>query len=311
MNLQVVIPFVSLLVLAVGLGIWQVAFVHARGALRSLFEMLDLLVFAAIIVTIIRLTALGYGERHIDYTLAVAGAFVASAPITSGVGRLRVPAALVFGAVFAVAFPFVTRLLEFPPLPIGAAMLGVLVVLGARHERDQLTEWQPAFAGALIVLLGLAMNDAVRFAVPPQDLLYLALTAAIGLVTAAPFAWLARGNRLTHLLAGGIAAALVSWTAEAARPEALLAAAVAGFLTGLIAFGLGRLKLDDATGSTSAFLGAGAASFLAPVRFSSSGYLHSLPANIAWHTGIVVVSSIAGFLLALLLQITIGLRRSE
>lgn len=298
MTREIAFSLLSIPVLALGLGIWQVAFFREKSALRSLFEMIDLLVLTLLVVLIAR--SLGH-TRQVDLSLAVLNAFILSVPLTSGAGRLRVPVALILGTLFAVALAVVPLSLPAWPLAMGAAMLGVLFVLGARRRPGYATEWQPATGGMLCIFIGLALNDLAVPGVEPAALGRTALGAVIGLAAAVPLAWLARSNRLGIVLAGGLAAWI---TADIlAQRESWLIPALAGLATSALAVLLARAKLDDATGATSAMLGAGSVGAFFMVHAETNSTL--------WFLVWLISSFVIGFVIALLLQAAIGLRGEE
>ena len=312
MNVQLAIQSLAFALIAAGLGLWQVGFVRERGLWRTVAVSGALLSLAVLVVSTVLVLIGIYAIDRVKISFAVALATIAAAAITSGAGRLRLMPALLLTAAFAAALPSLISVMVsshpaifFGPLASGSAAIGMLAVLGQRgRETRQSNPWIAA-AGVPAFLIGLALLGADT--TDAKWPLYFTLVIAAGLIAAAPLAWLLRGRNPNLLIPAAVAAGLVGTTADTARPEALACAAAAGALTCLIGALLNRLKIDDATGAASAFVAAGAAWMLVPTQFDLP-YLPHLLGNALLLGAALVICVIAGFLLALLLQVTIGLR---
>jgi ammonia channel protein AmtB len=247
-------------------------------------------------------------------------AFTVTAVAASDVGRTRAPAfallVIALGGALATAQLVADWSASLTFIAGSCAGLGGLFVLGARarmpSDKISAVGRLAAILGMLALLIGWGLVWIATGIEPMFVVRALGPAAGAAFIAASTISFLFGRRGLSRNLDQGLLGALAGMLAISSalylRWDPVIAGAAAGTLSALFAGAFARLKLDDASGFVAALLACGLVRIILPeILAGDREALSHLPESI----GVIVLCAfLFGFLLALLLQVTIGLRPS-
>jgi hypothetical protein len=312
--LELIRPIAYGALLALAYACLESGFVRGRTLTRALLEnaILMAVAYAATALTYMLFTQSLSGPYA---TVGLLNASSVSGAATGFSGRIRFTGRALWVAVASCAL--MSLMFAAPgPLPFmmpiwaGAGTLGGLVVLGARPRAE--TPGPLGYAVLFSVLGCSGYLIGQRFLLPltlrgPSDVAL--LLAAIGV--ALPLAWLFRGRRVVIAVAAVVGSSFCANYAASGFSDWIaptLQGAAIGGIVAVLSVLLDRSRIDDATGIATGLLAMAIAFVLWPDDFSFAGLAARLnnPLAFGW-----ILSIFFGFFLALVLQITIGLRAPD
>lgn len=305
------------LLMVLGIGLKQMRLIRGHTLARAVPAAFISFILAGLAVAAVFTLGGGHLTERYEMQSAILIAFTVTAVAASDLGRARVAAITIFIAALGGALAAAQLGIEWSTsltfVAGGAAGLGSLIVVGARPQetRDYTAAGRlAAIAGMLAVLVGWSLVWIAATIPPLFALRALAPAAGAGFIAAAAISFVLGRRGLSRNLDQGLLGALAGMLAISSTLyldwDPVIAGAAAGTWSAVLAGSFARLKLDDAAGFDAALIACGMVRLILPEILA--GTPDTIP-DLAWSIGAVALGALAfGFLLALLLQITIGLR---
>lgn len=303
--------------MVLGIGLKQMRLIRGHTLARAVPAAFISFVLAGLTVAAVFALGGGHLTERFELQSAMLIAFTVTAITASDLGRARIAAIVIFIVALAGALAAAQLGIDWSTsltfIAGGAAGLGSLFVVGARPQgtRDYSASGRlAAVAGMLAVLVGWSLVWIAATIPPLFALRALAPAAGAGFIVAATISFVLGRRGLSRNLDQGLLGALAGMLAISSTLyldwDPVMAGAAAGVSSAVLAGAFARLKLDDAAGFDAALIACGVVRLVLPEVLA--GTSDAIP-DLAWRIGAVAIGGLGfGFLLALLLQITIGLR---